>query len=113
MKKNPTKTNKKQFDLLAGTRDCAVCLKLKSNMQEKKYCFECFSSMLKECKSCKLPFFKKCSFFLCKEKCNLCYQKWNRRQMISKQKKKCKKVKNLTQKTCKPNMPLEGIAHCS
>lgn len=57
------------------TLDCKVCQKLKSNMSNKTYCFDCFTVMLKECISCHLPFFKPCSFQLSLKQCNKCFQK--------------------------------------
>lgn len=90
--------------------DCAVCQKLKSNQKNKKYCFECFNRMLKECEKCKLPFFYKCSFQLNNKICNKCFQRNLAR--IAKKFQSLPSTKKMKKKTLVPNSPLEGVVHC-
>lgn len=100
LRREKMKQKKQQHQIIAPeTLDCKVCQKLKSNIANKTYCFDCFTTMLKECDSCHLPFFKPCSFEFSAKQCNKCFQK-KMKTTIKKMAPSKKKKANSSWKIC-------------
>lgn len=96
--------------ILPGSKDCAVCLKLCSNLLNKKYCQECYLKQHKECVKCSMVFFTPHAFELDAKKCNKCVKN-EIKNKIKRFKKNNKTGKNGS-KSYQRNKVLEGVAHC-